>query len=77
MKCLKETHFSAYLYVQANLILHDSHLFADALTTVTFKCSSDLYKLTLTLRNTKIEWSKMDAKLKTPRGNFVASLIPA
>ena len=36
--------------------------------------SSDLYKLTV--NNNQYRWSEMDVKLKNPRRNFVASLIP-
>ena len=36
--------------------------------------SSDLYKLTV--NNNQYRWSEMDVKLKNPRKNFVASLIP-
>ena len=35
---------------------------------------SDLYKLTL--NNNQYSWSEMDVKLKIPRREFVASLIP-
>ena len=37
--------------------------------------SPHLYRLTL--KNKQFEWSEMDVQLKTPRGYFVASLIPA
>ena len=36
---------------------------------------SELYKLTL--ENKQFEWSEMNVHLKTPREQFVASLIPA
>ena len=36
--------------------------------------SSDLFKLTL--ENGQFEWTTMTIKLNTPRGWFVASLIP-
>ena len=36
--------------------------------------SSNLYKLSL--KNKKFEWSEMNVQLKTPRSQFVTSLIP-
>ena len=37
--------------------------------------SSNLYELTV--ENNQFKWREMDEKLKTPRRNFVATLIPA
>ena len=37
--------------------------------------SSDLFKLKL--ENGQFEWTTMNVKLNTPRGDFVAALIPA
>ena len=36
--------------------------------------SDDLFKLTL--ENGQFEWTTMTIKLNTPKGHFVASLIP-
>ena len=44
-------------------------------TFVESNSSANLYELTV--ENNQFKWREMDEKLKTPRRNFVASLIPA
>ena len=44
-------------------------------SSLNYNYSSNLYELTV--ENNQFKWREMDEKLKTPRTDFVASLIPA